>query len=385
VDIVVSAATIGLPPEWSTHADFELGGTRNLFWRDSRGVHFAWVPIKGDDSPGPLVISSFDATTGAFLDNHLFSSVPWSPGVVTAGLAPDGTVALSGAIHHADGAYSAAVVLFKTDTFSPQLLDLGSPTRSIYQIGWDGEALAVHSQDLTNNVVEVTRLGTDGTVVLPWTPFALASGYDGETDFATDPVSGQSIYASKSKITHVRGHTREGTPLPTANLGEFVNVVPPAEMGTPWPTSDNLCATVGARSEGGFFVSWSGYTCPVSTVIQPLGDDLLPSSDTVGLMTPKYSNGSCEYFHWLSALGNPAEVRLYASLLEISLFHVVGGEATRSVLVQAPAKGNGASYLSAHEWQGERWVQFFWFGDEGLRARMVLDKEGCVYPANPPH
>jgi hypothetical protein len=156
-------------------------------------------------------------------------------------------------------------------------------------------------------------------------------------------------------------------------------------MSTPWPTVGNLCATVGARSEGGFFVSWSGYACPVSTVIQPLGADLLPSSDTLALTTTKYSNGLCEYFHWLTALGTTSEVRLYASDPGISLFHVVGGEATRSVLVEAPVEGSGASYLSAHEWQGERWVQFFWLGDEGLRARMVLDKEGCVYPAKPPH
>jgi hypothetical protein len=339
-----------------------------------------------------LAVSSFDAATGDFVGNHVFPEVPWASLVGTVGVAPDETVALSGSTRHADGTYSSAVVLLNTNTFLPLLVDLGGATRTIYHIGWDGEALAVHNQDSTNNVVEVARLATDGTLLLPWTPFANAIGYDGETDFVTDPVTGVSLYGASAYVTSVRGHTREGTPLPIANLAAFVDVNPTYDdMAKPWPTVKNLRTSLAARSEGGFFVSWSGYTCPISTVVQPLGADLLPSSGTLALSTSMFSDGTCQELQWMAAQGSASDVRVCGSDLGVPVSRVVGGAETRSVLVEAedpataaPENTGSATSIDAPPWQGERWVQFFWQGKEKV-ARVVLDKEGCVYPANPLH
>ncbi len=389
VDISLSAATAGMPPGSPQVGAADVVGGRRIFWRDSRGVHAAWTQINlnwdAPKVPVPVVISSFDASSGAFVGNHVFPSVPWSAFVLTAALAPDETVVLGGGTLHEDGTYSSAVLLFNTDTFSPQLIDLGSAHRGIYHIAWDGEAMAVHSQDgLDDYLAEVTRMATDGTILLPWTTFAHAHAYGAQGDFATDPITGVSIYSSIYGPA-LRGHTREGVPLPTANLDDDSPAFS-SDQAKNWPQSgETRGAIVGPRSDGGFFVSWSGNSYPISTAVLPVGADLLPSGELISVATTLALNPQSipvsESFDWMATLGSTSDLRLYASLFGVSAFHVVDGVATRSTLVQKSKDCCEARTLRALEWQGERWVQFFGNGAQGPTVRMVLDKEGCVYPA----
>jgi hypothetical protein len=389
VEISLSVANPGMVPGPPQVDAADVVGGRRIFWRDSRGVHAAWTQVNlnwdAPKAPVPVVISSFDASSGAFLGNHVFSSIPWGSFVLTAALAPDETVVLGGGMLHEDGTYSSAVLLFNTDTFSPQLIDLGGVHRGIYHIAWDGEAMAVHSQDgLDDHLAEVTRMATDGTILLPWTTFAHAYAYGAEGDFATDPITGVSIYRSIYGPA-LRGHTREGVPLPTANLDDN-SLAFSSDQAKNWPQSgETLGAIVGPRSDGGFFVAWSGDSYPISTAVLPVGADLLPSGELISVATTLALNPQSipvsESFDWMATLGSAADMRLYASLSGVSVFHMVGGEETRSMLVETSTYCCQARTLRALEWQGERWVQFFGTGAQGPTVRMVLDKEGCVYPA----
>jgi hypothetical protein len=397
VDIHVLQSMLPEPGKWVGTGP--LIGTyldRDHIWRDGAGVHIAWNADHPAGGGGEMIVSSFDAASGAVLGHRLLPN-GGQKGFFASNLAPDGTVAL-GIVNYAPDAGSGvqSLLLIRSDNPSYEKLyplpPWPDPVTILVGVGWDGEAFAVHGFG-DNNVQFVTRVAPDGTVLLPPTAFGISYGYPDEVRYVTDPASGVSfavsgLLAPKPRLT---GHQRDGTPLPDPAKIQYVKVVPQGvaadagwEGGTTRPTI--------TLAPGGAAVVWSSGTgvVPITTFIQPYDTSLATSADGIGIPGQP-----------LPPPGNPAMYdgndELTAQSLNGGDWWVAGtnrmsinefmvdatGKSTRRELVTNSSwatTGFGVSNFESAKYGDELWLGFLDFSSQKEQPyRIIRAKPGCTY------
>ena len=333
-----------------------------------------------------------DAATGALLEHRFFPG--GSKLFAAAGARPDGLVALGVGFDPEDGGAAQFAVLFiRTDEPSfEQLHVLSWPAsiKDIVGVSWDGEAFAVHGF-ANDNKQYVTRMAEDGTVLLPPTPFGIASGYPSDIRYATDPTSGVSFGVSSFFGLTLVAHQRDGTPIPLnyPNGGVFVPNKDWGADGKNWGSGVDSHAALVA-TPAGVAVTWSGDGGEENTFVQLVDASLQASAPTIPLPA-KYYAGTTVYDTnlWLAIQPLPDGWWLAGAAGSLDEYIVQSGSfATRRTLVsysdKALAQGVGfdARYFESVRYKDEIWLGFSDLTDKVTGAqpyRIVRAKPECAY------
>ena len=221
VDIHADVRLLGDKEAWGATAEL----VRQPFWVDERGVHLVWTVEEKATGRALLVVSSFDRETGALLDNQLFEAFPTEvsaamTGIYDAAGTPDG--AFAAIVDYQDlsspDGVEMKVVLGQLDQAS--LVGEWVSPWSVFEaipidVGWDGEAFAVHAKRNGETTVLLVRLAPDGTVLTPEMVAGAITSFESDRSvFVTDAESGKSWMANhRSAGTWLSGHERDGTPF----------------------------------------------------------------------------------------------------------------------------------------------------------------------------
>jgi hypothetical protein len=214
-------------------------------------------------------------------------------------------------------------------------------------IGWDGEAFAVHARRNTMGEVAVVRVAPDGQVVLPATRFGATPSPGGEAlgyRMSTNSVSGMSYLFDASALARLlSGHDRSGQSVSWAASGPLDVLVPGQDIAA--PTS---LPGVGAVDRSRVVTESGGRVGPA----------IIALSDTHAWVA-RADGHSITTYEWEGA-----------------------GATIERQLVDSSFLPNSANIwdtrdLYAFQWQGERWLSF---SEPGL-LRVVKVVEPCTYQA----
>jgi len=395
VDIHVIPKMLPNPDEWyGTSPPIGIFLDRDHVWRDAIGVHVAWNVMHADQQAGEMVVSSFDATTGAPLGHRLFPA-GGSKGFRAAALAPDGTVGLGVVLDSLDGGTGTpGLLLVRTDdaTFEQlhTLPDFPQPNVGIVGVGWDGEAFAVHGFG-DGNVQYVTRIKTDGTVLLPPTAFGQTFGYAEEVRYVTDPLSGVSYAVSGRGAGDpwLTGHLRDGTPIPDPTKIQGVKLLV-QNPGNDWAGGVRR-PSIGFAA-GTAAVAWSanpGSTLPITTFVQLIDSTLSPSADAIGIagdpLPPPASGNLYDSNEWLTIQPLQGGGSWIAGTNTLAMNEFVVDPAGVSVRRELVSYSNALTkfYVSNFEstqYGDELWLAFLdQTGPKTQPFRVVRVKPECTY------
>ena len=137
---------------------------------------------------------------------------------------------------------------------------------TLFHVGWDGEAFAVHAISQTSADVRLVRLSPEGNVVTPETAVGkITSIFQDESDIRTDPDTGTTWWVSWiTGGVWLSGHLRDGTPLPGTEAGGGVLIVPQGFEPGVTPGSYPAIAAHGERN----LIGWYDHSGLGQNVIQ---------------------------------------------------------------------------------------------------------------------
>lgn len=392
VDIVVSPALLPNPGTWGPSRVPIRGG----LWRSDAGLHVAWLADKGSDFEKGLVrrwlvVSTFDPRTGDLLQHQLTDLYP-GPGsedqYVTAlrGRA-DGTFAYDysywgATVESISGSFLRIADLDAPDDFTETVLFPGGQLleRIPSDVGWDGEAFAVHAWG--GGELHVARVAEDGTLVLPYEAFGV-TGSPGYGEFGykatTDVTSGRSFVFEANSSRRLNGHERDGTQLSwTAGSGYPVPV-----DGRSDSTSGRLA--VAADSDGGAWVAWKDLDA-IEGVAGHVGAGGLVDADGVLEQAPEdhgtffnFGVEATDTGSWVAAVFGSG---IYG-------FDIAPDGSTRSrnlVVDRHPdAKNFDIRSIQVVDSHGERWLHYIEYPSGAPAIIRVLRVDtGCTYPPTEP-
>jgi hypothetical protein len=140
-------------------------------------------------------------------------------------------------------------------------VDLGWPSGMYYvtDIGWDGEAFAVHARRNATGELFLTRVDPQGRLILSLVRYGSTPSPGGTPlghRLATGRVSGMTYLLDTPALgVYVSGHDRAGQPFPWTANGPFVLTIP--ELAD--PDGAALAPGVVADAQGGAWITWSIY------------------------------------------------------------------------------------------------------------------------------
>jgi hypothetical protein len=269
VDIVVKPEVFGDPPDaWGITP---LNGS---VWRTVSGLHVAWktsLAVRTDAgvvSHPWLFVATFDPTTGATRKLRRYDILPDN-----ATLNDSNIRAVSGSTSDVFAASfrsfdvanaqprNQTLLLGRLDDETIRLqVDLGwkSDAEDVPDIGWDGEAFAVHARVSSTNEIFVARVSPAGQLVLPPTKYG-STGSPGGTPLgyrmSTDPISGMSYLLDVPGVGRfLSGHDRSGQAVPWAATRPMNILIPELNVIDESLSTQGGLATDGA---GGVWTTWN--------------------------------------------------------------------------------------------------------------------------------
>jgi hypothetical protein len=214
---------------------------RRHFLADERSFHFGGHMFHiGDPNdferwPGEVALATFDRESKQLVKLRRFDvfgpRACWNcRDVDDMALAPDGTFAILFHYEPNPATYDvrSELVVGHVDREGYQVVrPMGESDFRGHVVDWDGEAFAVHG----NGDIEgsppgwiLTRVGTDGTVLLP--PRRIEGGVGNDLrdmHYATDPVTGRTLSLSEARSSNdtvvLCAHDRIGQPLGDLGTG----------------------------------------------------------------------------------------------------------------------------------------------------------------------
>ncbi|MBI4702307.1 MAG: hypothetical protein HY744_14375, partial [Deltaproteobacteria bacterium] len=203
VEIRVDESVLPEPSDWSWGAFVP----RHPFWRGQGALHVAWMNFRTNKSQVSLIVSSFEPATGEHLGSRVYDVVPaglepWYASIQDAAGAPDGSFAI--VFFYRDGGAGGKTVLRVAlgNVASESLSAVWTPPWSVseamtFDVGWDGEAFAVHAVKQQGSEVRLVRLAPDGSVVTPETEVGTITDIgDWYSAFVTDAETGRTWMAT---------------------------------------------------------------------------------------------------------------------------------------------------------------------------------------------
>jgi hypothetical protein len=242
-----------LPPtrDWVAEPKPYIDLPLHPFWLDGSGVHVAWESAAADTSTpslrhGYLFVTSFDGV-GTLYGEQQYDVFPsgldagWTEPIAAAAN-PDGAVAIAYRYRLSPQVDPSEHIL---------LAKLGEPTFQtiwdvpwsaaqfvIWQLGWDGEAFAVHIGSVNDGGIRLVRLSPEGAVLSGPDLVGSASILPDSYSVETDSASGRTVFASEGAPgVWLSGHERDGTPLfpSDPNLGAGIEAVGVKNGGSFFP------------------------------------------------------------------------------------------------------------------------------------------------------
>jgi hypothetical protein len=386
VDIVISSRDL---PDDSTGIPVSLSGG---VWRNDFGLHVAWkayVGVAPTYRPW-LFLSTFDPSNGAVIKRGRFDILPAD--------ATSSDSNIQGAAGAPTGPFAASFrsydkVLQKSrnedllignvgDDLGRITVDLGwsSGAGDVTDIGWDGDAFAVHSRDNATGDVFVTRVAPSGEVVLPLTRYGTTPSPGGTPlgyRMSTSSDSGMShLFDAPGTGRYLSGHDRSGNPLPWAAPMPLNLLIPDVAMAD----SAAFRPGVGADADGGLWAAWVTYNSGGGFVRAAAHVTLAGDADQF-FMLPVSSGQKA------AAVGVESATKVWiadSDSVDILLAEFDRGDLApvRPLVVGPFALNSGQvwqpDYLTAVVWRGERWLAFM---EQSVLLHIVKVQDGCTYAA----
>lgn len=239
-DLLIDPRQFGVEDE----VDFRWpNAPRRHFLVDERGFHFGGHMIHTGELnnfeqwPGEVALATFDRASKRMTRLRRFDVLDAAVclncrDVRDMALAPDGTFAIL--YYYEPSEFTTAVrsevVVGHLDREGYQVVrPLPDSNFFGHAIDWDGEAFAVHGNGVLGDGASgwlLTRIATDGTIVLPPRPLrGYALNDPREMHYATDPVSGRTYSLTDGRtsddLVAVCAHERDGNILPEVGQGCF--------------------------------------------------------------------------------------------------------------------------------------------------------------------
>jgi hypothetical protein len=402
VDIVVKPEAFGDPPDaWGITP---LNGS---VWRTASGLHAAWktsLAVRTDAgvvSHPWLFVATFDPTTGAIRKLRRYDILPDA-----ATLSDSNIRAVSGST---SDVFAASLRSFDVANAQPRnqtlflgrlddetirlQVDLGwkSDAEDVPDIGWDGEAFAVHAKVSSTNEIFVARVSPAGQLVLPPTKYG-STGSPGGTPLghrmSTDPTSGMSYLLDVPGVGRfLSGHDRSGQAVPWAANRPMNILIPELNV-----IDETLARNGGVAvdSTGGVWTVWARepeagvpYAC-IAAHVNKSGqvDRSFGFSGAAAFRAPAV----------IAASSTKAWVAIPEGRQIVAYEFDGGTMSPPRTIVSNPYGTTGTGTLlytdltGAFDWQGERWL---WFSEHRTGASLVLHvikiTSDCVYlPATRP-
>ncbi len=387
IDIVTGGD--GLPEGWDRYPGRMA---RRPFWRDERGIHHAWISAEAGGSPVHVVVSTYDPETAELVTHAVYDGYPpdytsFYANIYDAAGAPDGSFAVL-VSHPGDWEVEPLMRVVLGHVEVPgELTEWVPPWPEIevfpIDLGWDGEAFAVHAVMQGEPKLRLIRLAPDGSVVTPDTEVGtFTSTGEIRSAFHTDPETGTSwVLSSYKPGVLLTGHLRDGSPIPgigpTGSEVITANGLPLDSVASGWPA----IASDGTRA----LAAWQWYGTIYKTYLQLVdsgsetGDGLAIHDDPC--CSSRKALARSEDGWWLAVM-RPDGVTEY----RLSDTEVVA----TSPLVTWPGcePGCGTEFdlrtFSTVRWQDELWFGFWDFTAKGFGYlirpyRIVRIQEGCSY------
>jgi hypothetical protein len=364
---------------------------RRPFWRDDQGLHIVWL-LREENGLRRLLVSSFDPKNGKALEHRAFRDLEEDLLIFDAAGAPDGTFAAIVGYANDTGYYER--ILFGTTRGEPrfEIVDPPWPAEEgdLVDVGWDGEAFALHGFWAAEPGYLLTRMRLDEsgpvTVLAPKRVGTIGSIYEEFFHVVTDADSGITrAVNSRDDGVWLTGHHRDGTALAGTE----------ADGGVPITTS-------GIESRGQSY--WLG--------IGQRGDDAMlawlatrdyeASFQHVQHATAKGSGFALEdraaaktLAWWRDAWWMAADENHRIAAYRLGNTHVLGRAA---LVTYSPCNGGCDFDVGLHVsrlmnvvWDDELWFGYWDFSNDfnvsdshperSNPYRIVLVKDGCVYPS----
>ena len=250
-------------------------------------------------------------------------------------------------------------------------------------VTWDGEAWAVHGYGAPPQfTLWVARVGTDGTLLLPYTQFGetinAAIGTFAHV-LSTDPVSGRTyVFDAYGKSNVLNGHARDGSRLPGMESGPKLikaNGTPTTSTDTPAVSADSTGVWVGWAQLNTGPAYYPMLVQRLDVAGDPVGDAIeVPGEDVLG------DKDRVRYWALLSR-GPSGLVAFAATAAGAYVYEVDQGQVKNLRRVVVDDSGDADldfRALQMLEHDGELWLGFN--EHSGLRrVRALKAAPGCVY------
>jgi len=364
---------------------------RGGVWRTDGALNIAWKAEVADGSSGKLwlYVASYDPGSGMRTKLRRYDVFP--PGVTFAlgdiqaisGSDSDVFVASLRSWDTTNQPRQQTLFIGRLDDDIAQTqVDLGwkSGVYDVTDIGWDGEAFAVHVRYNGVGDVLVTRVSKSGAVTLPPTKYGVTPSAGKDYRLATNPVSGMSyLFDAPAGNRFVSAHDRRGAPVPWALNGPLDVTIPGfADAG------DTAARPgVDVDSAGGAWIAWMKYSAGGETLratahvlVSGDVDRFFSLSRSSGLISPAVGAISPSHVWIADTDGRSLMVGEYQDGTVTPL---------RDILIAPPATDAGRVWVpgnfSAVDWKDERW---FAFTETSDLLHVVKLAEGCSYQSSIP-
>ncbi len=263
LSVVVSLETIEFDESFGVTA---LNGG---VWRTESGLHVGWraPQLMPDDSSRPRVlVATFDPVDGSQTDILEYDVLPANARSNNSnyqGMCGTDTELFATSMRSWDeesNPRNQSLLIGRLDDEAYRLeVDLGWPSGEydVTDIGWDGEAFAVHSRNNGTGEIFVARVSPEGEVLLPLTKYGGTASPGGTPlgyHMSTDPVSGMSyLFDTPSTGRFLSGHDRGGAPPSWADGAPLNVLIPELLIGEGKGAANGNLST---DSEGGAWLTW---------------------------------------------------------------------------------------------------------------------------------
>lgn len=389
-DTVIRSSSFVSGKDWAAG----LGVVRGWFVTSASGLAVVAVGYARNGSPtietaemvvGVFSVDSEDASVLDVRELALFPSGITPTDASVDAVAAHGDLLAIGLDDSFDGDAQRVALVPTTTTELPTFVSLPiaeAPSPVIGQsfAAWDGEAFAMHAYGVPPTTLFVSRVATDGTVLMPLTRYGRTAS-DPTTILghvsSTSPESGRTYVFDASGAGYLSGHLRDGTPLPgTETQAKKIQAV-----GT--PTLSPHLPGVAADAEGAWvgFEQYNGTNIGMPMLVQRLTADGDPSGPAIEVpLFPLDDPGGVRTWDLVSAGPNRVTVTA-ASSFGVYAMDVEDGEVRN---LRAVAKFDGKKEdirdLIALEHAGELWIGFS-ENSNGTVLRVLKASPGCVYGA----
>jgi hypothetical protein len=263
------------------------------------------------------------------------------------------------------------------DEAAQMQVDLGwkSGVYDVTDVGWDGEAFAVHLKYNGGGDVLVTRVDKAGTVILPPTKFGVTPSAGNEYRLATNARSGMSyLFDAPSSNRFLGAHDRSGASPSWAQTGPLDVIVPG------FADVDETAAHPGidVDDDGGAWIAWMKYTSAGKTV-RAAAHVLKSGNVDQAFVFPRASGARSPAVSAIS----PSHVWIAdTDGLSLMIGEYQDGTVSdlRDILVAPATTDTGPRWtpenLAAVTWKNERW---FVFTETSDLLHVVKVSGGCTY------